>query len=183
MEKTALLIIDVQQGFNDTRWGKRNNLNAESNMALLLSMWREKEYPVIHVRHCSVEPQSPLQPELPGNAFKEEVRPLAGEKQFTKSVNSAFIGTKLEEYLHDNDIKSLVIVGLTTDHCISTTARMAENLNFVVIVVADATATFERTGHDGSHYTAEEIHNITLVSLHQEFCKILTTQEVLHSMN
>ena len=179
MRKFALLIIDVQKGFDEPYWGSRNNLDAESNMSLLLNEWRKQNFPIIHVQHCSVEPNSPLRPELPGNAFKDEVKPLAGEKQFTKSVNSAFIGTGLEEYLHNQSIEALVIVGLTTDHCISTSVRMAANLGFEVVLVKDATATFERIGHDGKHYSAEEIHNVTLVSLYNEFCQILTTKEVM----
>lgn len=179
MRKSALLIIDVQKGFDEPGWGSRNNLDAESNISLLLNEWRKQNFPIIHVQHCSVEPHSPLRPELPGNAFKDEVKPLPGEKQFTKSVNSAFIGTGLEEYLHNKAIEALVIVGLTTDHCVSTSVRMAANLGFEVVVVADATATFERIGHDGKQYSAEQIHDVTLVSLNKEFCQIMTTKEVV----
>ena len=90
MEKVALLVIDVQKGFDDPRWGQRNNPDAESNIALLISAWRNRQLPIIHIRHCSVEPDSPLRPELPGNAFKEEAQPLPEEKQFDKSTASAF---------------------------------------------------------------------------------------------
>jgi len=182
MQKTALLIVDVQKGFEDPVWGNRNNPDAESQITFLLSAWRKHNLPVIHIRHCSVEPNSPLRPELPGNAFKEEVQPLPGEKQFTKTVNSAFIGTGLETYLKDRDITALVIVGLTTDHCVSTTTRMAANLGFNVTLVSDATATFDRTGDDGTWYSAEDIHKINLVSLHGEFCTVQTTAEVLKKL-
>jgi nicotinamidase-related amidase len=179
MQKTALLIVDVQKGFEDPVWGNRNNPDAESQITFLLSAWRKHNLPVIHIRHCSVESTSPLRPELPGNAFKEEVQPLPGEKQFTKTVNSAFIGTGLETYLKDQDITALVIVGLTTDHCVSTTTRMAANLGFNVTLVSDATATFDRTGDDGTWYSAEDIHKINLLSLNGEFCIVQTTAEVL----
>ncbi len=129
--------------------------------------------------HCSVEPNSPLHPELPGNEFKEEARPLPEEKQFTKSVNSAFIGTGLEKYLQEHEIPSLVIVGLTTDHCISTSTRMAANLGFTVTLVSDATATFDREGYDGVLYSADDIHKINLVSLNGEFCIVRATEELL----
>jgi nicotinamidase-related amidase len=179
MRKTALLVIDVQKGLDDPSWGKRNNPGAESNIALLLSEWRTHELPIIHIRHCSVEPNSPLRPELPGNEFKEEAQPLPEEKQFSKSVNSAFIGTELEKYLHEHDLSSLVIVGLTTDHCVSTSTRMAANLGFKVTLISDATATFDREGYDGAMYSADDIHKINLVSLHGEFCIVRSTEEVL----
>jgi len=182
MKKTALLVIDVQKGLDDPVWGKRNNPDAESNIALLISAWRKRKFPVIHIRHCSVEPDSPLHPELPGNAFKEEAQPLPEEKQFTKTVNSAFIGTDLEDYLRKHDISDLVVVGLTTDHCVSTSVRMAANLGFDVTLISDATATFERKGHDGTCYSADEIHQVNLASLNGEFCNVRSTGEVLQKI-
>jgi nicotinamidase-related amidase len=179
MRKKALLVIDVQKGLDDPSLGKRNNPDAEANIALLLSEWRKHELPVIHIRHCSVEPNSPLRPELPGNEFKEEAQPLPGEKQFSKSVNSAFIGTGLEKYLQEHDISSLVIVGLTTDHCVSASTRMAADLGFDVTLISDATAAHEREGYDGVLYSADDIHKINLVSLDGEFCTVRSTKEIL----
>ena len=66
MENTALLIIDVQKGFDDSFWGNRNSLDAEKNIVLLLSKWRKKQMPVIHVQHCSLELNSPLRKNKPG---------------------------------------------------------------------------------------------------------------------
>ena len=177
---SALLLIDVQKGFDSPCWGKRNNLSAEDNIAKLLSIWRKRGYPIIHIQHCSTNPDSPLASEQSGNEFKKEAQPLADEKQFPKTVNSAFIGTALEDHLQKNNIFSLVIVGLTTDHCVSTTTRMAANLGFNVILVSDATATFERMGHDGNEYSADEIHKTGLASLNGEFCVIRSTDEVLN---
>jgi len=179
MRKIALLVIDVQKGFDDPSWGKRNNPDAESNIALLLSEWRKHELPIIHIQHCSVEPNSPLRPGQPGYEFKDEARPQDGERQFTKIVNSAFIGTDLEKYLQEHDISSLVIVGLTTDHCVSTSTRMAANLGFNVTLISDATATFDREGYDGALHSADDIHKINLVSLNGEFCIVRSTEEVL----
>ena len=182
MTNKALLVIDVQKGFDDPYWGNRNNPHAESNIALLLAAWRRKQLPVIHIQHCSVEPDSPLRPDHPGNEFKEEAQPLTGEQRFTKTVNSAFIGTNLEHYLNEQGITHLVVVGLTTDHCVSTSTRMAGNLGFEVTLVADATATFDRAGPDGVEYTADEIHRIHLASLHNEFCKVQSTERVLNGL-
>ena len=181
MNSPALLLIDVQQGFDNPRWGKRNNLIAEKNIAQLLAQWRAQTLPIIHVQHSSTEPDSPLHPDAPGYAFKPETAPSAGEKVFTKNVNSAFIGTDLEHYLHDEGITSLVIVGLTTDHCVSTTTRMAGNLGFSVQLVSDATATFERQDIEGQRLSADEIHKVHLASLHSEFCTVVSTHDILTS--
>ncbi len=175
-ENTALILIDVQQGFDDPMWGKRNNPDAEANIALLLKAWRKAERPIIHIQHCSVNPIYPLHPDNSGNAFKPEAMPIEGEPIFQKTVNSAFIGTNLEEYLREEGIENLVIVGLTTDHCVSTSVRMAGNLGFNVRLVSDATATFSKTGPDGREYAADEIHAVNLASLHGEFCQVVTMQ-------
>lgn len=177
----VLLLIDVQNGFDSPYWGKRNNPQAESNMAELLKRWRQTARPVVHVRHMSVEPQSPLRPGQPGNEFKEVVAPMAGERVEEKTVNSAFIGTGLEQYLRQNGYDTLVILGITTDHCVSTSTRMAGNLGFKTFVVADAAVAYDRTGFDGTHFAAERVHAYALASLHGEFATVVNTADVLQA--
>jgi nicotinamidase-related amidase len=175
----ALIIVDVQKGFDDPRWGRRNNPEAEANIAKLLDAWRRSRRPVFHVQHSSSLKDSPLSPSAAGHAIKEIVAPRTGEPVIRKSVNSAFIGTDLEERLRGNGIGTVVVIGLTTDHCVATTARMAGNLGFDTYVVSDATATFDREGADGKRYSAEEVHAVNLASLNQEFAKIVTTNALL----
>lgn len=176
---TALLIIDVQQGLDEPRLGERNNPGAEDNMLRLLQAFRASGKPVIHVRHDSTEADSALRPGLPGNAYKDALRPRNGETEFAKNVNSAFVGTELETHLRAHGIGRLVIVGLTTDHCVSTSTRSASDLGFDVTLVADATAAFARRGFDGELYSAEQIHRVNLVSLDREFCRVRNTVAVL----
>lgn len=182
MKKTALIVIDVQKGLDDPSLGKRSNPDAESNIALMLSEWRKRDLPIVHIRHCSIEPKSKLRPELPGNAFKEEAQPLPGEKQFSKSTNSAFVGTGLETYLRERDISSLVIVGLTADHCVSASTRTAADLGFEVTLISDATAAHERKGYDGVMYSADDIHKVSLVTLDGEFCVVRSTEDLLNEI-
>lgn len=176
---TALLIIDVQQGFDDAFWGRRNNPLAETHIVRLLEAWRAQQWPIIHVQHQSRIAHSPLHPANPGYALKVQVRPLPGETLITKQVNSAFIGTSLETLLRQRHITTLVVTGLTTNHCVETTVRMAGNLGFLTYLVSDATATFDRVGPDGTLHRAEDIHTISLTSLHGEFAQVVTTGEVL----
>jgi nicotinamidase-related amidase len=173
----ALLLIDIQKGFDNVdHWGgQRNNHDAEKNASELLKLWRENNLPVFHIKHCSLIPTSPLNEANEGNEFKEIVKPAAGETIIKKNVNSAFIGTNLKELLDHARITKLVIAGLTTDHCVSTTTRMAGNLNFETFLVADATATFNKKGPGGQNYPAELIHETALASLHKEFAEIVTT--------
>lgn len=176
---TALILIDVQKGFDEPFWGARNNPDAEANMARLLAHWRRLGRPVFHVRHDSLNPESPLHPSNPGNAIKPEVAPIDGEPLYPKSVNSAFIGTSLEEDLRRRGVDGLVVVGLTTNHCVSTTVRMAGNLGFRTFIVADATATFDRRGIDGGMRPAAEVHASALSDLHDEFATVVETATLL----
>jgi nicotinamidase-related amidase len=176
---TVLLVVDVQQGFDAPSWGRRNNPAMEEHIVELLAAWRATGRPAIHARHCSTDPNSTLRPGQSGNEFKPCVRPGDGELVIAKRVNSCFIGTSLTGELRRRRCHSLVIVGLTTNHCVSTTARMAGNLGFTTWVVGDATATFDRVGPDGVTYPAEQIHAIALSDLHREFATVVDTDRVL----
>ncbi|HUP27140.1 MAG TPA: cysteine hydrolase family protein [Chloroflexia bacterium] len=179
-EGTALIVIDVQKGLDEPYWGERNNPEAEQNMARLLQAWRQQRWPVYHVQHRSKNPRSPLRPDYPGNEIKDIVKPEPGEPVLQKRENSAFIGTDLEAMLRSANQRTLVLTGLTTDHCISSTARMAANLGFETIVVSDATAAFDRRSPiSGKHYTGEEIHDVELTALSGEFATIFDTESLL----
>ncbi|WP_300978623.1 cysteine hydrolase family protein, partial [Flavobacterium sp.] len=147
-DKPALLLIDIQKGFDNVAYwgGQRNNLEAENKAGELLKLWRKHQLPIFHIQHCSKNPTSLLHENNKGNEFKDVVKPFNDEVIIKKDVNSAFIGTNLKGQLDDQQISKIVIVGLTTDHCVSTTARMAGNLGFDTFIVSDATATFDRKG-------------------------------------
>jgi nicotinamidase-related amidase len=175
LHEAALLVIDMQTGFDDPAWGPRNNPGAEANVATLIAAWRSVGAPVIHVHHDSPGPSWHFRPGTPGNAVKPEARPMNGERLYRKTVNSAFIGTSLEADLRALGVETLVIVGLTTNHCVSTTARMAGNLGFETLVVADAMATFDRAGLDGTIRPAADVHDAALSDLRDEFARIVHT--------
>jgi nicotinamidase-related amidase len=177
----GLLLIDIQRGFDAPGWGPRNNPGAEVNAARLLDHARRAGWCIVHVRHVSVQPGSPLSGK--GTEFKPEVAPLPGETVLEKTVNSAFIGTGLEALLRGAGIGDLVICGLTTPHCVSTTARMAANLGFSVRLAHDACAAF--AGNADSRWSgapapsAEAIHAAALDHLHGEFARVLSTDAIL----
>lgn len=179
----ALIVIDVQKGLDEPYWGTRNNPQAEQNMARLLAAWRARGWPIYHIHHQSKNPRSPLRPNYVGNEIKEIVQPQPGEPVLPKRENSAFIGTDLEARLHAAHQTHVVLVGLTTDHCVSTTARMAANLGFATTVVADATATFDRASPlTARHFTADEIHEAALTSLSDEFARVVDTATLLDAV-
>jgi nicotinamidase-related amidase len=177
----ALLVIDVQKGFDDPAWGPRNNPACESNIAALVRHWRAKDRAVVFVRHDSVAPTGRLKRETPGNQFKDiiEGRP---DLLVVKSVNSAFHGEPdLHAWLRGADLRGLVICGITTNHCCETTARIGGNLGYDVQFVLDATHTFDRRAIDGTVITADELARVTAANLQDEFATVTTTAAMLRS--
>lgn len=198
-QDSCLLIVDDQRAFlHPSYWGPaRSNPGYESNLARLLAASRDAGLFIIHVKHLSTTPGSALHPSAPapsnhplgglGVDFNKESTPIDGEPIVEKNVNSAFIGTNLENMLRERRIRTLYITGITTDHCVSTTTRMAANLHVCdvtedgnvtpgkVVLVEDATACFQKP--DGK-WDAETVHAVNVESL-QEFAEIESTDTVV----
>ncbi len=179
---TALIVIDVQVGMDDVDQGPRSSPDAERRMAELLAAWRAAERPVIIVQHDSQAANGHFRPGTPGHALKPEVMPVAGEPVYRKRENSAFIGTTLEADLRKAGIGTLVAMGMVTEHCVSTTVRMAANLGFTCYVVADATASFDQVGYDGRVRPAADVQYGALCDLHGEFATVVSAADVLRAL-
>ncbi|KAI1752453.1 isochorismatase hydrolase [Xylaria castorea] len=197
---TALLLIDIQQGFNEPPYTGRSTPNFEANITKLLTAFRAAESThVIHICHHSRFEDTPLHLSQPGVQFMEYAAPQPGEVIRSKDVNSAFIGTDLESVIRGLGIQRLVVVGLTTGHCASTSVRMTSNLRVVdhshggittgrtppgeIILVSDATAMYNWTTTEGKVYDGETLHTMNLATLDNEFCVVRTTEEVIRSLN
>ncbi|CAL9482145.1 cysteine hydrolase family protein [Streptomyces sp. enrichment culture] len=187
-DNAALVVVDVQKGFEDLAfWGSRNHPGADDNIASLIDVWQASGRPVVFVRHDSVKPESPLWPGQEGNAFKEYVQARRGkggagaELLVTKSVNSAFYGSPdLDAWLRGAGISQVVVVGIQTNLCVETTARMGGNLGYDVVVPFDATYTFDLEGPFGWRLSADEVARASAVSLHGDgFARVVTTKEVV----
>ncbi len=179
LSRHALLVIDAQQGFDDPWWGRRNNLACDDNIAALAGEWARLGRPLVHVRHDSASPDSPLHPANQGNRLKGY---LSDDPDLlvTKQVNSAFHGhPDLNAWLEHESIAGIVICGITTNHCCETTARVGGNLGYDVLFALDATHTFDRTGPDGTTLTADELATATAVNLHDEFATVTSTAALL----
>ena|SRR5690606_3685069 len=177
----ALILIDIQKAFLDEDYwgGNRNNKTAEQVSGEILEKWRELNLPIFHIRHSSSNQDSKLHKTNISFEFNDHVIPKDDETIITKNVNSAFIGTDLKEQLDNRNINTLVIIGITTNHCVSTSVRMAGNYGYDTYLISDATATFDRTGITGEKYDSELIHLTTLANLDNEFATVLNSKELL----
>lgn len=179
-KNAALLLVDIQKAFLEKDYPGiiRNNEDAEFICGKILKKWRTLDLPVIHVRHSSTNPESKLHKSKPGFEFNDYVIPLKTEIVLTKKVNSAFIGTNLEDVLFEGNINTLVIVGMTTNHCISTTVRMSGNLGFNTYLISDSTACYNTKGLNGEIIDCNTIYNSALASLQEEFATVIDSKEL-----
>ena len=183
LDRTALVVVDFQQAVDLAPEhfgvdGRRDNPDCDRNVVALVEAWRAADRPVVFVRHDSTEPGSPLAPGAPGNAFKDA---LPGEPDVlvAKRVNSSFHGEPdLDRWLRERDVDGFAICGITTNHCVETTARVGANLGWDVLFVADACHTFDRRAPDGAVVPAEELARATVTSLHGEFATVLNTRDL-----
>ena len=182
LDRLALLLVDVQNGFADTEYfppARRNNPDCETNIIALLAAWREHGRRVVFARHDSDEPDSPLRPGQPGNDLQAM---LTGEPDLliAKSVNSCFHGSPdLDGWLRTEGLAGLVIAGITTNHCCETTARVGGNLGHEIVFAIDATHTFDRADPDGEVIGADELSRVTAANLHEEFATVVKTADLL----
>ena len=179
---TALIVIDVQKGFDDVEyWGPRNNPDCENNVARLIAAWREQGWPIVFVRHNSTNPSSPLAASSSGNAFKDV---LSGDPDLliTKTVHSAFYGdVDLDAWLTEHEIAGVAICGIQTNMCCETTARMASDLGYDMMFVIDATHTFDLATSTRKVHMAREISRFTALTLEADFGTVIRTSELVES--
>ncbi|CAG8867861.1 Peroxyureidoacrylate/ureidoacrylate amidohydrolase RutB [Pseudomonas fluorescens] len=178
-ENAALLIIDLQKGIQDPKTGRRNNPDAERQVEALLNAWRTTHRPVVHVRHISRSPQSVFWPGQPGCEFQDAFQPLADEHVIEKNVPDAFAASGLERWLLVRSIRQVVIVGVATNNSVESTARTGGNLGFDVVVVADATYTFDLIDLTGRPWRAEDVHVLSLSNLAIDYARVVEAADLL----
>lgn len=184
MSPPVLLLIDLQKGFDEIAARvHRNNLEAEGRVLSLLTFWRDRGWPVIHVRHDSVRATSPFRPGHIGNEPMTVALDEPGEPVLRKTVNCAFIGTDLGERLEGMGRPDVVVVGASTDHCVSTTVRSGDNRGFSMTLVEDACFTFDRETLDGTVIPADTVHAAHIASLAGEFARITTAAALIAELS
>ena len=179
---SALIIIDMQRCMADPAAGNRNNPGAEANIVSLLSAWRQRQLPVIHVRHLSTAAGSLFWPGQAGVEFQPQFSPLPNEHVVDKNIPDAFLHTGLERWLRVRGIDRVIVAGVSTNISVESTVRTASNLGFQVMVVSDATFAFEKLDYSGILRSAAEVHAMSLANLSGEFATAVRTSDVLCSL-
>jgi nicotinamidase-related amidase len=156
-----------------------NNPNCELNIGDLLEAWRKQSWPVVFVKHNSLDERSPLNKSHPGNAFKPVID---GQPDLfiEKSTHSAFFGKPdLHSWLQNEGITSIAICGIQTNMCCESTARMASDLGYDVLFIIDATHTFDITPSDGQGIRARDVARTSALQLDGQFAQVVHTKGLI----
>ncbi len=177
---TALILIDIQ---NDYFPGGKMELDGSVEASLqaktLLSVFREKGLPLIHVQHVSLRPGATFFiPDTKGIEFHENVAPLPHETVIRKNYPNSFRETSLLDHLEKESIKHLIIAGMMMHMCVDATVRAAFDYGFKCTVVWDASAT-KSLSFENEVIPAAHVHGAFLAALNNVYADVITTRDFL----
>ena len=175
-----LICVDLQKKFTDEKYwgGGKYNKDADATCSLILKEWRNIGLDIIHVRQNLEYSKSKLNKNDKDFMFNPMNTPLVWETVITRSSNCVFDGTNLKKLIASKGCNTLVIIGLTIDHCVSTVARRASSHGYKSYIVSDASA-FDKIGVDGAHFSADLIYNTEQESSNINFASVLNSQHLL----
>ena len=179
MADTALLIIDIQ---NDYFPGGTMELEgagaAGAKAAAALKSFRDKNLPIVHIRHLSVRPGATFFiPGTKGAEIHPSVKPGANETVIEKNFPNSFRNTALKEHLEKNNVTNLVVAGMMTHMCVDASVRHAADLGYKVTLLGDACATRAQS-YGGETVPARQVHAAFLAALNGFYAKVVQTHEL-----
>ncbi|WP_109507187.1 cysteine hydrolase family protein [Nocardioides speluncae] len=179
-EKTALLVIDVQESFRHRAvWEQCSNPDIVEDVSRLVDHARAVGQEVIWVLHSQAD-GGPFDPDWGFVRLQEGLTARPGEAVITKSSINSFTTTNLQQLLTQKGVGRLLIAGIQTEQCCETTTRVAADLGYDVTFVTDATATFPITRPDtGEVRAVADVIAGTEFSLAGRFATIATIDQVV----
>jgi len=175
MEKTALVIIDVQVAMFADEEKPYHGQEVLENIHLLLDKARETGLPVVFVQHndnAAFKKDTALWQVCP------EISPIAGEARVDKTTRDSFYQTELDSVLHHLGIKTIIFCGMQTEYCVNATCSRAYTLGYDAFLAFDGHTTFDSKVLPASKIVAH--HNNFLQT---RFLQVKTTRELLELMS
>ena len=167
----CLVLIDLQ---NEYRVGPLALPGAEAaiaSAARLLARARESGAAVFHIAHKG-KPGGLFDRAAERGAIADRVAPLGTEPVIEKALPNAFAGTDLQERLKATGRHNVVLAGMMTHMCVSSTARAALDLGFRVTIDAESCATRDLPDGRGGMIAATAVHDVALAELADRFAII-----------
>jgi nicotinamidase-related amidase len=177
---TALLLIDIQNDyFPRGKMELEGSLEASLRAREILSLFREKGLPVVHIQHIAARPGAPFfLPDTEGVKIHQHVEPLPGEAVFQKNYPNSFRNTLLSDHLQGKQVDKVVVCGMMTHMCVDATVRAAFDYGLEVTVIQDACATRALSFGDQT-IPAAQVHGAFLAALGFIYAKVIGASEFL----
>ncbi len=137
MERTAVLILDVQHGLMEKHPYHRKKFI--ETITQLIDGARQNKTEVIYLQQTDKE----LPEGSEAWALAAPLAPLPHEKVFQKQYGSAFRESPLKAYLDANGIRTLILAGLETEYSVDATCKVAFEYGYSVLIPAGGTTTFD----------------------------------------
>ncbi|MCU6357751.1 cysteine hydrolase family protein [Enterobacter quasiroggenkampii] len=182
--ETALIVVDIQNEYYASKDFRGQMVIPDGEKVLknsqkLVSYAHQKGIPVYFIRHMGPK-DGPLFAEGSVYAqFHKDLQPSAQDAIITKATPSSFVGTDLDAQLKKKGIKTVIVIGLMTHMCISSTARDAVPLGYSVIIPEDATATRDLDDDQGGVVDHKTLQRAALAGVADVFAEIMTTEDVI----
>jgi len=176
---TALIVIDFQNEYFTGKMPIPDGTKALKNTQKLVKFAHSHQMPVFFVRHENPSGSALFAKGTTFAEFHKDLQPSSKDRVITKATPSSFVGTDLEKQLKSLGIKKLIVTGLMTHMCVSSTARDAVPMGFEVIIPEDATATRDLDTWDNKKIDHATLQRAALAGVADVFAEIMTTQQVL----
>ena len=180
MNKTALLLIDIQNDYFEGGTMTLVNANpASENASLILDEFRKENLPVIHIQHIATKPSATFfLPDTIGAEIHKNVQPTVDEKVIIKHFPNSFRETELLSYLKEKEITDLVICGMMTHMCVDATTRAAKDFGFNCKLISDACATKD-LAINSERVKAADVQIAFVAALNSTYAEIIKTCDYL----
>ncbi len=191
---TALLVIDIQNTYladketpeETARWRpffERMRETVIPNTRRLIDECRARGVEVIYARIAcrkqdgrdrSLSQKKPgfnyllLPKDMPGGQIVPELAPEPDDIVMLKTTDSALTGTNLRLILRNMEIRDVVVAGIFTDQCVSSTVRSLADESFGVVVVDDCCAA-----------ATMELHDAELRIINMIYCHVVRLADVM----
>lgn len=176
--ESCLVLIDIQNEYVAGPLALPAANAAIASAKRLLARARESGAAVFHIAH-SGRPGGVFDRTAERGAIVESLKPLAAEPVIEKTLPNAFAGTDLQARLTATGRNNIVLAGMMTHMCVSSTARAALDLGFRVTIDAASCATRDLPDGRGGAIAASIVHDVALAELSDRFAIIARDSDAL----
>lgn len=178
LANASLVLIDLQNEYVSGALALPEAASAIANSAALLAKARQAGAPVLHVAHRGRQ-GGMFDRSAERGAIVAQLTPVDGEAVIEKELPNAFAKTDLERRLQQTGRKEIILVGMMTHMCVSSTARAALDLGFRTTIDATGCATRDLPDGLGGTIPARTVHEVALAELSDRFAIIVRDGRVI----